>query len=100
MFLIVGVIGFYLIGLTTLAKISLAAFCFTSPTFQYDAPIFTDVQNVRSTLCTKGSPGFSCEDAFGDTIICYAQSGNAYAAMAGTTGAAGLDDMYNYCEVC
>ncbi|KAI9865213.1 MAG: hypothetical protein M1813_002533 [Trichoglossum hirsutum] len=80
-----------------MANIALTANCFDTPTFTFYDKIYDDVWAARATLCTKGAPGISCGDSFGSTIRCQVKVGNVYAAMEGTTGKAGSDDMYKYC---
>lgn len=99
MFQIPRSIGFYLVGLIAMANIALTANCFDTPTFTFYDKIYDDVWAARATLCTKGAPGISCGDSFGSTIRCQVKVGNVYAAMEGTTGKAGSDDMYKYCMV-
>ncbi|KAI9764680.1 MAG: hypothetical protein M1839_005792 [Geoglossum umbratile] len=80
-----------------MANIALTANCFDTPKWTFYDKMYDDVWGARSTLCTRGAPGIECGDGFGSTIRCQVKVGNVYAAMEGTTGAAGLDDMYKYC---
>jgi len=91
-------VAFYLIGMTVIANIVLAQNCFDTPRI-FSNPARDNLTEAQNSLCKLGSPGVSCGDAFGDSITCHINVGNAYAVMEGTPGDAGYQDMYANCAV-
>jgi hypothetical protein len=91
-------IAFYVIGMTIIANTVLAQGCFSIPSYSSNLPR-DNLTEAQNSLCKLGSAGVSCGDAFGDTITCSIKVGSAYAAMEGTPGEAGYQDMYDNCAV-
>ncbi|KAI9782824.1 MAG: hypothetical protein M1839_004575 [Geoglossum umbratile] len=79
-----------------MANVVFAANCFDVPRGTFDSNSYTDIWNAQASLCKLGSAGVTCGDAFGDTITCRMNVGNAYAVMEGVPGE-GYQDMYNNC---